>query len=213
MFLHLVKMQRGGSMPVFAGAAYQRGYGVGRVMKNMLREATPLLKQAGKQAESDFQWWPVASSVNERGEPDLLVRVGMLRLLDPLELLVDDVLLLPELVPLLLFDLVPLGLLLHVGLVPYVQLPAPRPVREKWGDANERLRGTSFPINRGIPRHSFSWRRDVKECTSWLSSIPPVANVANLNWNCLVYHPLKLLWNRHSGWNTVPSLRWLIVDP
>ena len=43
-------MQRGGSMPVFAGAAYQRGYGVGRVMKNMLREATPLLKQAGKQA-------------------------------------------------------------------------------------------------------------------------------------------------------------------
>ena len=35
---------------VFAGAAYQRGYGVGRVMKNMLREATPLLKQAGKQA-------------------------------------------------------------------------------------------------------------------------------------------------------------------
>ena len=43
-------MQRGGSMPVFAGAAYQRGYGIGRVMKNMLREATPLLKQAGKQA-------------------------------------------------------------------------------------------------------------------------------------------------------------------
>ena len=43
-------MQRGGSMPVFAGAAYQSGYGVGRVMKNMLREATPLLKQAGKHA-------------------------------------------------------------------------------------------------------------------------------------------------------------------
>ena len=43
-------MQRGGSTPVFAGAAYQRGYGVGRVMRNMLKEATPLLKQAGKQA-------------------------------------------------------------------------------------------------------------------------------------------------------------------
>lgn len=37
-------------MPVFSGAAYQRGYGVGRVMKNMIREATPLLKHAGKQA-------------------------------------------------------------------------------------------------------------------------------------------------------------------
>ena len=37
-------------MPVFAGAAYQRGYGLGRVMKNVIRQATPLLKHAGKQA-------------------------------------------------------------------------------------------------------------------------------------------------------------------
>ena len=42
-------MQHGGTMPVFAGAAYQRGYGIGRVMRNMLKEATPLLKQAGEQ--------------------------------------------------------------------------------------------------------------------------------------------------------------------
>lgn len=37
-------------MPVFAGASYQRGYGLGGVMKNIIRQATPLLKQAGKQA-------------------------------------------------------------------------------------------------------------------------------------------------------------------
>lgn len=37
-------------MPVYAGAAYQRGHGLGRVMKSILRHATPILKQAGKQA-------------------------------------------------------------------------------------------------------------------------------------------------------------------
>ena len=33
MFLGLVKMQLRGSMPAFAGAPYQRGYGLGHVMK------------------------------------------------------------------------------------------------------------------------------------------------------------------------------------
>ena len=37
-------------MPVYAGAPYQRGYGLGHVMKNILRQATPLLKHAGRQA-------------------------------------------------------------------------------------------------------------------------------------------------------------------
>ena len=37
-------------MPVYSGAPYQRGYGLGRVMKNILRQATPLLKHAGRQA-------------------------------------------------------------------------------------------------------------------------------------------------------------------
>ena len=37
-------------MPVYVGAPYQRGYGLGRVMKNILRQATPLLKHAGRQA-------------------------------------------------------------------------------------------------------------------------------------------------------------------
>ena len=37
-------------MPVYSGAPYQRGYGLGRVMKNIFRQATPLLKQAGRQA-------------------------------------------------------------------------------------------------------------------------------------------------------------------
>ena len=37
-------------MQVYAGAPYQRGYGLGRVMKNVIRQATPLLKHAGKQA-------------------------------------------------------------------------------------------------------------------------------------------------------------------
>ena len=41
---------RGRGMPVYAGAAYQRGHGLGRVMKNMIRHATPILKQAGSQA-------------------------------------------------------------------------------------------------------------------------------------------------------------------
>ena len=35
---------------MYAGAAYQRGHGLGRVMKNIIRHATPNLKQAGSQA-------------------------------------------------------------------------------------------------------------------------------------------------------------------
>lgn len=37
-------------MPVFAGTSYQRGHGLGRVVKAVWREATPILKQAGKRA-------------------------------------------------------------------------------------------------------------------------------------------------------------------
>ena len=40
----------GRGMPVYSGAPYERGYGLGRVMKNILRQATPLLKHAGRQA-------------------------------------------------------------------------------------------------------------------------------------------------------------------
>ena len=40
----------GRGMPVYSGAPYQRGYGLGRVMKNIIRQATPLLKHAGRQA-------------------------------------------------------------------------------------------------------------------------------------------------------------------
>ena len=43
-------MQRGGNIPVFAGTSYQRGHGLGRVVKAVWREATPILKQAGKRA-------------------------------------------------------------------------------------------------------------------------------------------------------------------
>ena len=35
---------------MYAGAAYQRGHGLGRVMKNIMRHATPILTQAGRQA-------------------------------------------------------------------------------------------------------------------------------------------------------------------
>ena len=49
MSVYFVKMQ-GRGMPVYAGAAYQRGHGLGRVMKNMILHATPILKQAGSQA-------------------------------------------------------------------------------------------------------------------------------------------------------------------
>ena len=37
-------------MPVFSGTSYQRGHGLGRVVKAVWREATPILKQAGKRA-------------------------------------------------------------------------------------------------------------------------------------------------------------------
>ena len=43
-------MQRGGNIPVFAGTSYQRGHGLGRIVKAVWREATPILKQAGKRA-------------------------------------------------------------------------------------------------------------------------------------------------------------------
>ena len=43
-------MQQGGSIPVFSGTSYQRGHGLGRVVKAVWREATPILKQAGKRA-------------------------------------------------------------------------------------------------------------------------------------------------------------------
>ena len=40
----------GHGMPVFVGASYQRGHGLGGVMKNMMRQATPMLQRAGKHA-------------------------------------------------------------------------------------------------------------------------------------------------------------------
>ena len=41
---------QGRGIPVYTGATYQRGHGLGRVMKNIIRHATPILKQAGSQA-------------------------------------------------------------------------------------------------------------------------------------------------------------------
>ena len=40
----------GSGIPVYTGAAYQRGHRLGWVMKNIMRHATPILKQAGSQA-------------------------------------------------------------------------------------------------------------------------------------------------------------------
>lgn len=42
--------QLGYGVPVYTGAAYQRGYGLGHTLKNIVRSATPLLKHAGKEA-------------------------------------------------------------------------------------------------------------------------------------------------------------------
>ena len=42
--------QAGRGMPVFSGARYQRGYGLGHVVKGLFRSAVPLLKKAGTQA-------------------------------------------------------------------------------------------------------------------------------------------------------------------
>ena len=43
-------VRQAGSIPVYSGAPYQRGYGLGHVLKNVMISATPLLKQAGKEA-------------------------------------------------------------------------------------------------------------------------------------------------------------------
>ena len=37
-----------GTLPVFRGARTQRGYGLGSMLKGMLRSAVPFLKQGGK---------------------------------------------------------------------------------------------------------------------------------------------------------------------
>lgn len=41
-------LHRGGSLPVFRGARMQRGYGLGSMLKGMLRSAVPFLKEGGK---------------------------------------------------------------------------------------------------------------------------------------------------------------------
>ena len=38
----------GGSLPVFRGARTQSGYGLGSMLKGMLRSAIPLIKEGGK---------------------------------------------------------------------------------------------------------------------------------------------------------------------
>ena len=42
--------QAGSGLPAFAGSSFQRGHGVGNLLKGLWRYATPLLKKAGKQA-------------------------------------------------------------------------------------------------------------------------------------------------------------------
>ena len=42
--------QAGNGLPAFAGSSFQKGHGVGNLLKGLWRYATPLLKQAGKQA-------------------------------------------------------------------------------------------------------------------------------------------------------------------
>lgn len=40
--------QKGGSLPVFQGGRYQRGYGLGSIFKGLFRWAVPRLKQGAK---------------------------------------------------------------------------------------------------------------------------------------------------------------------
>ena len=42
--------QAGNGLPAFAGSSFQKGHGVGNLLKGLWRYATPLLKKAGKQA-------------------------------------------------------------------------------------------------------------------------------------------------------------------
>lgn len=42
--------QAGNGLPAFAGGSFQKGHGVGNLLKGLWRYATPLLKKAGKQA-------------------------------------------------------------------------------------------------------------------------------------------------------------------
>ena len=55
-------MQRGGSLPVFRGARTQRGYGLGSMLKGILRSAIPLHKR-----RRENHWKESLKDRNKRG--------------------------------------------------------------------------------------------------------------------------------------------------
>ena len=44
----------GSGVPIYSGAVWQRGYGLGGIMGSMMRAAVPLLKEYGKNMLKDF---------------------------------------------------------------------------------------------------------------------------------------------------------------
>ena len=67
--------QAGHGMPVFTGARYQRGYGLGHVVKGLFRSAVPLLKKAGSRALKSGMETVVSGILSPKAKPRVRIAV------------------------------------------------------------------------------------------------------------------------------------------
>ena len=67
--------QSGHGMPVFSGARYQRGYGLGHVVKGLYRSAVPLLKKAGTRALKSGVETIVSGILSPKAKPRVRIAV------------------------------------------------------------------------------------------------------------------------------------------
>ena len=67
--------QTGHGMPVFSGARYQRGYGLGHVVKGLFRSAVPLLKKAGSRALKSGMETVVSGILSPKSKPRVRIAV------------------------------------------------------------------------------------------------------------------------------------------
>ena len=67
--------QAGHGMPVFSGARYQRGYGLGHIVKGLFRSAVPLLKKAGSRALKSGMETVVSGILSPKSKPRVRIAV------------------------------------------------------------------------------------------------------------------------------------------
>ena len=158
-----------GSMHVFAGTAYKKGYGLGRVTKSMMRQANPQLKQAGKQAVK-IGLSVVAGILGKRRSRSRPPAWANLVAACPAQ-------------GCRLHHRSAARLAAHPTVFPAAwgtcSYPDHRPIQVKGGYARQCR--TSLPTNSENQTASVSQCPDVEECISWLLYILPVVNEANLN--------------------------------